>query len=134
MITQKTTQHVSQETGLSIHTLRWYEKIGLIPPVERAANGHRRYSEDDVRRILFINRLREAGMPIAEIKRYVDLGDSGEEAAYLRLELLEVHRQVVQKKIADLSETLAYIESKIEHYRELFGISSLEDSVTITPD
>ncbi len=62
-------QQVSAKTGLSIHTLRYYEQTGLVAPIARATNGHRAYTEDDVYRILFVTHLRTAGMPIADIRR-----------------------------------------------------------------
>ena len=112
-------QEVAARTGLSIHTLRYYEQIGLVAPIGRAGNGHRAYSEDDVYRINFVTTLRAAGMPIAEIKRYVELSQGGDDTVRERLELLEAHQQAVERQIGELREHQARIGGKIAHYREL---------------
>ena len=78
-------QEVAARTHLGIHTLRYYEQIGLITPIHRAGNGHRAYSEDDVYRLIFVTRLRATGMPIAEIKRYTDLAAQGDATVAGRL-------------------------------------------------
>lgn len=112
-------QQVSQRTGLSIHTLRYYEDAGLlVAPVQRAGNGHRDYSEADVYNIVFVTNLRSAGMPIAEIKRYVQLAQQGNTTIAERLHLLEAHQAAIQHKIAELQEHLSVINNKITHYRE----------------
>jgi DNA-binding transcriptional MerR regulator len=111
-------QEVASQTGLSIHALRYYEQIGLVTPITREDNGHRTYSEDDVYRILFVTHLRAAGMPIAEIKRYVELATQGEETYGERLEILEAHQRAVEQNIAELQEHLGIISRKITHYRE----------------
>jgi DNA-binding transcriptional MerR regulator len=113
-------QEVSQETGLSIHALRYYEQIGLVLPVARQENGHRYYSEDDVYRIVFVTHLRAAGMPIADIKRYVELANQGDSTVLERLELLEQHRELVEQKIEDLHHHLELISNKIAHYHEYY--------------
>ncbi len=111
-------QQVAAKTNLSIYTLRYYEQAGLLAPVERAANGHREYTDDDVYRVVFVTRLRAAGMPIAEIKRYVDLAQRGEGTILERMELLEEHRVAIEQKIEELREHLKSICNKIEHYRD----------------
>lgn len=111
-------QQVAAQTGLSIHTLRYYEQIGLVTPITRARNGHRAYIEDDIYRINFVTRLRAAGMPIAQIKRYTDLADQGDSTVLERLEILEAHQAAVERKIEELREHLALIGDKIAHYRE----------------
>jgi DNA-binding transcriptional MerR regulator len=113
-------QQVAQQTSLSIYTLRYYEQAGLLAPVERASNGHREYTDDDVYRVRFVTRLRAAGMPISEIKRYVDLAQRGDATILERMELLEEHRIATEQKIEDLREHLALICNKIEHYREFY--------------
>lgn len=112
-------QEVAEQTGLSIHTLRYYEQIGLVAPIARAGNGHRAYAEDDVYRINFVTTLRAAGMPIAEIKRYVELSLGGDDTVVERLELLEAHRQAVERQIQALGQHLLRISDKVAHYREL---------------
>ncbi len=102
----------------SIHTLRYYEEIGLITPVNRATNGHRAYTADDVYRIIFVTRLRATGMPIAQVQRYAMLAQQGDTTVGERLDLLEEHRGAVAAKIAELQAHLALISDKIAHYQE----------------
>jgi DNA-binding transcriptional MerR regulator len=117
--TQLTIQQVSERTGLSEHTLRYYERIGLVAPIHRASNGHRRYSESDVGWINFINRLRSAGMPISTTQHYVRLQRKGSATLTERLELLKAHRRAVQQQIQELTEHLAVIEGKVRYYSNL---------------
>jgi len=119
METELTVQQVAEQTGLSEHTLRYYERIELVSPVQRAANGHRRYSENDVRWITFVKRLRSAGMPISTVQRYIELQRQGSATVVERLELLKAHRHTVQQQIQELTEHLAVIERKIQYYLEL---------------
>jgi DNA-binding transcriptional MerR regulator len=111
-------RQVAAQTGLSIHTLRYYEQIGLVTPITRARNGHRAYIDQDIDRINFITRLRAAGMPIAQIKRYTDLADQGDSTVFERLGILEAHQAIVECKIEELREHLTLISDKIAHYRE----------------
>lgn len=114
-----TIQQAARETGLSAHTLRYYERIGLISPVDRAPNGHRRYTEDDVGWIGFLNKLRATGMPIAKMKQYADLQRQDGDTLAERLALLEEHRREVKKRIQELERNLAVIEHKIGYYSEV---------------
>lgn len=111
-------QEVAEQTSLSIHTLRYYERIGLITPVTRADNGHRMYTDDDVYRIIFVTRLRATGMPITQIQRYAMLAQQGDTTVAERLEILEAHQAAVAQKLEELQEHLALISGKIAHYRE----------------
>lgn len=113
-------QEVAEQTGLSIHALRYYEQIGLVTPISRAGNGHRAYSKDDIYRIRFVTNLRAAGMPIADIKRYVELSLGGDHTLVERLEILEAHQHAVERQIAELSEHLVRISNKVVHYREIY--------------
>ena len=124
-------QEVAEQTGLSIHALRYYEQIGLVAPIARAGNRHRAYSEDDVYRINFVTTLRAAGMPIAEIKHYVELSSSGDDTIVERLEILEAHQHAVERQIAELREHLVRISNKVAHYREL-NQRSLEQHLQVT--
>ena len=113
-----TIQQTAEETGVSVHTLRYYEKIGLVTPIPRADNGHRRYTDDDIYAIVFLTRLRATGMPIADIKRYVDLAAQGESTLTDRLALIESHRDVVRQRLAEVGQHLEVIERKIVNYRK----------------
>ena len=119
METELTVQQVAEKTGLSEHTLRYYERVGLIPPIQRASNGHRRYTEEDIGWLNFVRRLRSAGMPIAQVQRYVMLQRQGGSTLAERLEMLKEHRRAVQQQIDELSEHLQVLDYKIEYYSEL---------------
>jgi DNA-binding transcriptional MerR regulator len=123
-------QEVAARTGLSIHTLRYYEQIALVAPIAREGNSHRSYSEDDVYRIVFVTNLRAAGMPLAEIRRYVELSQEGDCTIADRLELLETHRRAVEGRIAELHTHLKRISGKIAHYRETYEAQLVERSDT----
>ncbi|WTU05089.1 MerR family transcriptional regulator [Kitasatospora sp. NBC_00070] len=116
-------------TGLSAHTLRWYERIGLLDPVDRTHSGQRRYCDADVRRLEFLGRLRLTGMSVADMLRYVELVREGEHTLADRRDLLVVHREEVRLKLADLHATLAVLDYKIDLYGDtLESLESLESS------
>lgn len=119
---------VSEQTGLSIHTLRYYEQIGLVTPVTRLENGHRAYSEEDVDRIGFVLCLKAAGMPIGGIKRYLELVQQGDETVAERLSLLKAHKADVEQKIEALNQHLLFINDKIRQYYEFHG-NQLEQQI-----
>jgi len=113
-----TIKQFSEMTNVSLHTLRYYERIGLIDPVNRADNGHRRYTQKDITRVEFLKRLRATGMPIREMQRYVRLYHEGDSTAIERREMLESHREVLQGQLNLLHETLTMIDGKIRNYYE----------------
>ncbi|MEM7348897.1 MAG: MerR family transcriptional regulator [Chloroflexota bacterium] len=112
-------QQVAVETGLSIHTLRYYEQVGLLSAVERAANGHRRYSQDDIEWLGFLKCLRSTGMPIAEMQKFTELVERGEDSVPGRRQLLEAHRTKVLARLQELQEMLHILEGKISHYQNV---------------
>ncbi|MCB0212040.1 MAG: MerR family transcriptional regulator [Anaerolineae bacterium] len=114
-----TIKEVANLTGLSGHTLRYYERIGLLDAIERAPNGHRRYSERDVAWIEFLNRLRLTGMPIRRMQDFADLRRQGDATFQQRCCLLEGHEQALRQQIAELEEHLTAIQYKIHHYKSL---------------
>ena len=109
----------AQATGLSAHTLRYYERAGLmLDPVGRAESSHRRYTEDDLRWIDFVTKLRSTGMPIRTVRAYTDLVRAGAGNEAERLALLEEHREAVARRLEDVRRNLAAIDFKIDLYRE----------------
>lgn len=100
-------------TGLSAPTLRYYESVGLIDPVERGARGERRYDARDLRWLEFVQRLRDTGMPIREMRRFAELRRGGEETVAARRELLAGHRDRVRGRIESLRRDLDGIEAKL---------------------
>ena len=97
-----TIQEAAEETGLTVHTLRYYERTGLVMPVERAANGHRRYSQQDIDLIRTLNRWRQTGMPLGDIQRYVKLVQVGDSTAGERRVMLQERGQAVGRQIEEL--------------------------------
>jgi DNA-binding transcriptional MerR regulator len=114
-----TIKQVAEATGLSVHTLRYYERIGLIHPIDRAENTHRRYSQDDIGWIEFLMKLRATGMPIQDMQRYAQLQRQGDVTLRERLEMLETLRRTVEARISEMNEYLGIISYKIDLYREM---------------
>ena len=119
METELTIQQVAELSGLSVHTLRYYERNGLLEPVNRAANGHRRYSAQDLTRIEFLTRLRMTGMPIRQMQQYAQLMRRHPDGISERLAILEEHERQVQERLRELSRNLEVIQYKIRLYKEL---------------
>lgn len=113
-----TIQQMAAKTGLTAYTLRYYEDIALLEPIARANNGHRRYSEQDVRRIELLLRLRKTGASLDEMRHFINLYREGSATAGLRRELLESRRQAVVEQIAELQEIMGFIDYKIGLYQE----------------
>jgi DNA-binding transcriptional MerR regulator len=113
-----TISEAAEASGVGAHTLRYYERVGLIQHVARAGSGHRRYAESDLERIKFIGYLRNTGMPIRRIREYFELVDEGEHTTPQRLEVLERHRDEVRAELARGKTYLEAIERKIGRYKE----------------
>jgi DNA-binding transcriptional MerR regulator len=108
----------AERTGVSVHTLRYYERAGLvITAVDRTSGGRRRYRELDLKWIGMCTRLRATGMPIRTIREYAELVLAGAGNEKERLALLESHRSEVLTKLAELQENLQLIDHKIDVYR-----------------
>ncbi|HEX4205081.1 MAG TPA: MerR family transcriptional regulator [Ktedonobacteraceae bacterium] len=118
-----TIQQMVQVTGLSAHTLRYYERAGLMKqPVGRdQANGYRVYTWQHVEWIEFLKRLRATGMPIRDIQRYTELIHQGEPTASERLHLLRQHRKRVETYRLEIEQHLAAITTKIACYEQEFA-------------
>jgi len=113
-----TISDAARASGLSAHTLRYYERAGLLDPVDRAESGHRRYAEEDLARIQFLTKLRSTGMPIRQIREYAELIRRGDDTHEARLALLEAHRDAVRAQLAETERNLELIDYKIDFYRE----------------
>jgi DNA-binding transcriptional MerR regulator len=114
-----TIQEVAEATRLSEHTLRYYERIGLIHSIRREDNGHRRYSRDDVGWIDFLMKLKATGMSINDMIHYAELQRGGDETLPERLEMLKTLRISLESQIDSLQEHLKLIRFKIEVYSEI---------------
>lgn len=119
--TALTISDASRATGVSPHTLRYYERAGLLEPIDRGAGGHRRYDEEDLVRIQFLTKLRSTGMPIRQIREYAELMRGGDDTHEARLALLEAHRDAVRAHLAETESNLELIDYKITYYRERLG-------------
>jgi DNA-binding transcriptional MerR regulator len=108
----------AEASGLTAHTLRYYERAGLLEPVSRDESGRRRYREADLQLIAFLAKLRATGMPIREVRRYAELMKAGDATNEERLALLEAHRDVVLAGLEETARNLELIEWKINVYRE----------------
>ncbi|WP_043270096.1 MerR family transcriptional regulator [Streptomyces sp. CT34] len=111
-----TISEVAEFTGLRAHTLRWYEQIGLMPQVERSHTGQRRFDNRDLDWLVFVGRLRLTGMPVADMVRFAELVRQGEVTFGERQEILEQTRHEVAARIAELQDTLAVLDAKINFY------------------
>ena len=110
---------VVARTGLTAHTLRYYERAGLmLGPVDRAPSSHRRYREADVRWVTLLTKLRATGMPIRRVREYAALVRSGDGNEAERLALLEAHRDAVRAQLVAMRRNLDAVEKKIGIYRE----------------
>jgi DNA-binding transcriptional MerR regulator len=116
-MTALTIAQAADRTGLSTHTLRYYERDGLMLfAVDRSTSGHRRYSDRDLTWIEMITRLRSTGMPIRDVRRYASLVRDGAGNEAERLALLKAHRERVEAQLAEVTSHLRAIDHKIGLY------------------
>ncbi len=116
-MTSLTIAQAAEQTGLTTHTLRYYERDGLmLASVDRSSSGHRRYSSRDLTWIEMISRLRSTGMPMRDVRRYAALVRDGEGNEAERLELLKAHRARVEAQLAEVTGHLRAIDHKIGIY------------------
>jgi DNA-binding transcriptional MerR regulator len=109
-------------TGVSAHTLRYYERAGLmLDRVGRAPSSHRRYSDEEIRWVVLLTKLRSTGMPIRRMREYAGLVRSGDGNESERLALLEAHRAAVLEQLEAMRSNLEAIDIKIALYRERIG-------------
>jgi DNA-binding transcriptional MerR regulator len=101
------------------HTLRYYERVGLIQPVERARNGHRRYSEADEAWIHFLHCMRATNMPIRAMQHYAELREKGDSTSLERRKILEDHQTEIAAQIVALQQAHALLTHKITNYRKI---------------
>ncbi len=113
-----TIAEAARRTGVSVHTLRYYERAGLVvTAVDRTSGGRRRYQQLDLDWIMVCTRLRATGMPIRTIRRYAELVQAGRGNEQERLALLETHRDEVLGRLAEIRQHLQLIDHKIDVYR-----------------
>jgi DNA-binding transcriptional MerR regulator len=103
--------------GLTVYTLRWYERIGLLDRVPRGPDGRRRFGEPELSWLTFLVRLRSTGMPVADMVRYAELVRAGEHTEAERARMLVEHRERVRERITEQQAHLAALDVKIAMYR-----------------
>ena len=111
---------VAKELGLSIDTLRYYEKMGLIKKVNKV-DGKRKYSDKDVKDLRFILCMKSAGLSLNDIKKFLEYYEQGDITLNLRINMLENQREILQREIKEKKETLDYLNYKIDLYEKRKG-------------
>ena len=107
---------VSETYGISADTLRYYERIGLLPPVHRSESGIRDYNELDLKRVEFIKCMRSAGLPIDVLIKYVGLVQQGDQTIEARKGILIAQRDLLATRMSEMQKTLDLLDYKIEVY------------------
>jgi DNA-binding transcriptional MerR regulator len=107
---------VSERYGISLDTLRYYERIGLVPPVHRNEGGIRDYNDLDLRRVEFIKCMRSAGLPVEVLIEYVALVQQGDHTIQARKEILREQRELMALRMSEMQKTLSILDRKIEVY------------------
>ena len=111
---------VAKELGLSIDTLRYYEKMGLIKKVNKV-DGKRKYSDKDVKDLNFILCMKSAGLSLKDIKKFLEYYEQGDITLNLRINMLKNQREILQREIKEKKETLDYLNYKIDLYEKRKG-------------
>ncbi|QUL52742.1 MerR family transcriptional regulator [Paenibacillus tritici] len=112
-------RQAAELTGLTEDTIRYYERIGLLPYADRKPNGHRHYSKDQILGIRFLMRLKATGMTLEQMRHYLELTRQGDGTLSERYTILEAHNDTIAHEIARLQETQEVIRYKLRHFREL---------------
>jgi len=113
------TKEVTEKFNLSMHTLRYYEKEGLLPPVRRDKNGAREYGEIDLEWLILIRCMRAAGMSIEYIRNYVELCRKGLSTVSERKQNMLLQKEILERQKAELDKNLQVVYKKLKHYEEL---------------
>ena len=109
---------VSERYAISSDTLRYYERIGLIPPVHRNKSSIRDYSEIDLKRLEFIKCMRRAGLPVEVLTEYIKLVQQGDQTIEARKEILKEQRELLVSRMKEMQKTLDLLDYKIRVYED----------------
>lgn len=126
-----TIKQVSEKTGLSIYTLRYYDKEGLLPLVKRSKSGIRKFSDNDIEWLGLICCLKNSGMSIEHIKEFMNLCLKGNETVETRKKILMNHKEYILNQMKQLDSSLHTINYKIDHYKEI-GIFHIDANNSIS--
>ncbi|WP_028777749.1 MerR family transcriptional regulator [Shimazuella kribbensis] len=112
---------IAETTGLSIHTLRYYEKEGIMPSVKRNNSGIRIYEKTDLEVLQFIRCLKETGMPVIDIKKFVNLLVQGDHTIENRIDLLQKQKENVQSQVNQLMSYIQMLDGKVQLYKTILA-------------
>jgi DNA-binding transcriptional MerR regulator len=115
-MTGYTIDEAAERMGLSKHTLRYYEREGLLPSIAKTSNGHRSYTEEDLGSVRFLQLLRATGMPIREMKAFVTMTWAGDHTIPERVKVLALYRRALVARMESDREHLERLNSKIDYY------------------
>ena len=105
-------------SGLSVQTIRYYEKAGIVPPIARGPDGRRRFSQENLEWLTLLYWLRETGMPMKEMRRFASFYQEGEQTIPERKKILLAHAELLQKRRSDLEHCEEILRHKLEIYRD----------------
>ena len=111
-----TIKQVAEKKGVSVPTLRYYDKEGLMPFIEKKENGTRVFKDEDFKGLEIITCMKNSGMPIKEIKKYMDMCIEGDSTLIDRLEVFLKRKEIVKKQIEELNNIMNVIDHKIRYY------------------
>lgn len=111
-----TIREVCEKTGLTAHTLRYYEKEKLLPSVGRSAGGFRQYSDEDMEKLAMICCLKNTGMSLQEIAQFMALAREGDSTLQARCEMLKKHRESVLERMEEMQRYLDKVTRKYDFY------------------
>jgi DNA-binding transcriptional MerR regulator len=123
----------AEQSGFSLDTLRYHERIGLLDGIDRAPSGHRRFDEDDLEWLGVLRCLRDTGMPIAQMRRYAELTRRGQVTMAERLSLLTEHDARVQERISLLQAQHQHLQEKIGWYRSGMSATARDNGTRPAP-
>lgn len=115
---------VAKKVGLTAHTLRYYEKEGLMPFVRKSGSGLRVYAETDIEWLMLIECLKGTGMPLKDIKQYIDWIQEGDATLEKRREMFIKQKVKLEQQMQQLKEYMAKINYKIDYYDEIIANGS----------
>lgn len=108
---------ISQRLGIAPSALRYYEKEGLLPFVERSDSGVRQFTDIDLEWLIIIDSLKKTGMPLKKIKEFVTMFEERDSTITRRLEIVRRHRAVIQEQVTKLNEIIEVLDFKEKYYR-----------------
>ncbi len=112
----------SARAGISAHTLRYYDRVGVLGRVKRRSNGHRYFNEKDIEWIAFVQRLKDTGMPLMQIQQYAQLREAGESTLQARYELLRVHAEQLEQQLAVQQQHMSKLAQKLRWYDDQLAV------------